>query len=179
MAPEFDIKELCDRGKVTARTVHYYIQQGLLPPSGSTGSGARYTEEHLDRLRLVRLLQNEHLPLAEINRRLRSLSGEQVRSLLQERKKAAESSRGSALDYVRSVLNHKPRVGRDRSSEPSFSRASLEPRAEPALGRSQWERIDLIDGLELNVRRPLTRQQQRKLEKFLAVAREIIAEPDE
>ena len=117
VAAELDIKELCDRGKVTARTVHYYIQQGLLPPSGSTGPGARYTEEHLDRLKLIRLLQNEHLPLAEINRRLRSLGAEQVRSLLQERKKAAESSRGSALDYVRSILNPKPLVGRDLSNE--------------------------------------------------------------
>jgi DNA-binding transcriptional MerR regulator len=179
VAAELDIKELSDRGKVTARTVHYYIQQGLLPPSGSTGPGARYSEEHLDRIKLIRLLQNEHLPLAEINRRLRSLSADQVRSLLQQRKKAAESSRGSALDYVRSVLNHKPRGGRDLSYEPSLSRASPEPRAEPALGRSQWERVDLSDGLELNVRRPLTRQQQRKLEKLLAAAREIFEAPDE
>ena len=179
VAAELDIKELCDRGKVTPRTVHYYIQQGLLPPSGSTGSGARYTEDHLDRLRLIRRLQNEHLPLAEINRRLRGLGAEQVRSLLEERQKAAESSRGSALDYVRSLLNHEPRIGRDLPSEPSLPHLSPEPRAEPALGRSQWERIDLSDGLELNVRRPLTRQQQRKLEKLLAAAREIFAEPDE
>ena len=175
MAAELDIKELCDRGKATPRTVHYYIQQGLLPPSGSTGSGARYTEEHLDRLRLIRLLQNEHLPLAEINRRLRGLGAEQIRSLLEERQKAAESSRGSALDYVRSLLNHEPRIGSALPSESSLPRLS----PEPALGRSQWERIDLSDGLELNVRRPLTRQQQRKLEKLLAATREIFAEPDE
>jgi DNA-binding transcriptional MerR regulator len=176
---ELDIKELCNLSRVTPRTVHYYIQQGLLPPSGSTGPGARYTEEHLDRLRLIRLLQNEHLPLAEINRRLRGLSGEHVRSLLQERKKSAATSRGSALDYVRSVLNHAPRrVGGDISDRALLSRAAPEPRSEPALGRSQWERVDLGDGLELNVRRPLTRQQQRKLDKLLAAARGILEEPD-
>ena len=178
MIAELDIKELCDRGKVTPRTVHYYIQQGLLPPAGSTGSGARYTAEHLDRLKLIRLLQNEHLPLAEINRRLRGLGAEQVRSVLEERQKASESLRGSALDYVRSLLNHQPRIGKELPSERSSSGLSPEPRAEPALGRSQWERIDLSDGLELHVRRPLTRQQQRKLEKLLAAAREIFAEPD-
>ena len=63
--PDLDIKELCDGAGVTPRTVHYYIQQGLLPGAGTTGSGARYSPDHLDGLRPIRLLQNEHLPLPE------------------------------------------------------------------------------------------------------------------
>jgi DNA-binding transcriptional MerR regulator len=174
---DLDIKELCERARVTPRTVHYYIQQGLLTPSGTTGPGARYTQEHLDRLRLIRLLQNEHLPLAEINRRLRSLSGDQIKALVEERRKVTSPSKGSALEYVRSVLNQEPR--RATPMRPAaLLGAAPEPRAEPALGRSQWERIDLGEGLELNVRRPLTRQQQRKLEKLLAAAREILEEPE-
>ena len=38
-------------------------------------------------------------------------------------------------------------------------------------------RLTTADGVELNVRRPLTRQQQRKLEKLLVSAREIFEEP--
>jgi DNA-binding transcriptional MerR regulator len=178
VASDLDIKELCDRARVTPRTVHYYIQQGLLPPSGTTGPGARYTQEHLDRLRLIRLLQNEHLPLAEINRRLRSLSGDQIKALVEERRRVSSPSKGSALDYVRSVLNQEPRSSMPMRPAAMMLDAALEPRAEPALGRSQWERIDLGEGLELNVRRPLTRQQQRKLEKLLAAAREILEEPE-
>jgi DNA-binding transcriptional MerR regulator len=165
--PDLDIKELCDGAGVTPRTVHYYIQQGLLPRSGTTGSSARYSQEHLERLRLIRLLQNEHLPLAEINRRLRRLSGADVRALVDERRRVRDTSQGSALDYVRKVLN----------KAPVPSAAPVEPAIEPGLGRSQWDRIDLTDGLELNVRRPLTRQQQRHLDKLLAAAREIFAEP--
>jgi DNA-binding transcriptional MerR regulator len=166
--PDLDIKELCDGAGVTPRTVHYYIQQGLLPSSGTTGSGARYSREHLDRLQLIRLLQNEHLPLAEINRRLRKLTGAEVRSLIDERRRVRDTPQGSALDYVRKVLNNAPVP----------SAAPLEPAIEPSsFGRSQWDRIDLADGLELNVRRPLTRQQQRQLDKLLAAAREIFAEP--
>jgi DNA-binding transcriptional MerR regulator len=175
--PDLDIKQLCDGAGVTPRTVHYYIQQGLLPSSGTTGSGARYSQEHLDRLRLIRLLQNEHLPLAEINRRLRRLSGDEVRALVAERRRVRDASKGSALEYIRSVLTQQPERVAAVSSSAAFRSPREEPRVEPGLGRSQWERIDLTDGLELNVRRPLTRQQQRKLEKLLAAAREIFEEP--
>jgi DNA-binding transcriptional MerR regulator len=178
--PDLDIKQLCDGAGVTPRTVHYYIQQGLLPGAGTTGSGARYSPDHLDRLRLIRLLQNEHLPLAEINRRLRRLSGDEVRALLEERKRVRDPSKGSALEYIRNILKpHPDQAASDRSplTSHSASSASQEASVEAGLGRSQWERIDLADGLELNVRRPLTRQQQRKLEKLLASAREIFEEP--
>jgi DNA-binding transcriptional MerR regulator len=181
VSEEIDIKELCDRARVTPRTVHFYIQQGLLPPSGTTGPGARYTQEHVDRLRLIRLLQNEHLPLAEINRRLRGLGSDQVRALVEERRQVRESAHGSALDYIRGVLKQPPdRMATTRlpASSRSARSAFPEPQAETMLGRSQWERIDLSEGIELNVRRPLTRQQQRKLEKLLSVAKDIFAESD-
>lgn len=176
MAAEFDIKELCDKARVTPRTIHYYIQQGLLPPSGTSGPGARYSDDHLNRLRMIRLLQNEHLPLAEINRRLKSLTGDEVRRLLEERRKN-EPPRGSALEYVRGILGQEPdRTGSMRARLSSSS--TPQERTEPLQGRSQWERVELSEGLELNVRRPLTRTQQRKLEKLLAAARAIFEEPD-
>jgi DNA-binding transcriptional MerR regulator len=184
VSEEIDIKELCDRARVTPRTVHFYIQQGLLPPSGTTGPGARYTQEHVDRLRLIRLLQNEHLPLAEINRRLRGLSSDDVRALVEERRQVRESAHGSALDYIRGVLKQPPdRIAATRLPASSRSAGSAgsafpEPRAETTLGRSQWERIDLSEGIELHVRRPLTRQQQRKLDRLLVVAREIFEDRD-
>jgi DNA-binding transcriptional MerR regulator len=195
VSEEIDIRELCDRARVTPRTVHFYIQQGLLPPSGTTGPGARYTQEHVDRLRLIRLLQNEHLPLAEINRRLRGLSSDDVRALVEERRQVRESAHGSALDYIRSVLKQPPdRIAATRLPASSRSAGSAgsafpeprasarsafpEPRAETTLGRSQWERIDLSEGIELHVRRPLTRQQQRKLDRLLVVAREIFEDRD-
>ena len=37
----YDLKELCAVSGVTPRTVHFYIQQGLLPPAGSAGPGPR------------------------------------------------------------------------------------------------------------------------------------------
>jgi DNA-binding transcriptional MerR regulator len=180
MARDFDLKELCDRAGVTPRTVYYYVQQGLLPSPGSTGPGTRYTEAHLHRLRLIRLLQNEHLPLAEINRRLRGLSGDDVRNLVEKRRKEPAPARGSALQYVRGILNQ---AAPDPAREPPLLAALKSPpareRGDAGPGRSQWDRVQLGEGLELHVRRPLTRQQQRKLEKLLAAAREILEDPRE
>jgi hypothetical protein len=47
------INHLCDISGVTPRTVYYYVQQGLLPPPGARGPGARYDRRHLLRLQLI------------------------------------------------------------------------------------------------------------------------------
>ena len=98
-ATQFELPDLCDQAEVTVRTVRYYIAQGLLPSPGQTGPGARYGQGHLDRLRLIRKLQREHLPLAEIRRRLEVLSDDEVAALLGDVMPASKP--GSALDYVR------------------------------------------------------------------------------
>ena len=67
---EYSLSELAALAGATRRTVRYYISQGLLPAPEGTGRGARYGDEHLARLRLIRKLQARHLPLAEIRSRL-------------------------------------------------------------------------------------------------------------
>jgi hypothetical protein len=42
--------------------------------------------------------------------------------------------------------------------------------------RSQWERISLTPDLELHVRRPLSRPQNRQLARLVQLAREILEE---
>src|SRR5215467_3776280 len=102
---DFDITELCERADVTPRTVHFYVQQGLLPPAGSPGPGARYGQGHVSRIKLIRLLQREHLPLAEIAKRIKSLTDDQVDALVDEAKQRRGDTKGSALDYIRGVLH--------------------------------------------------------------------------
>jgi len=76
---QIDLKTLCDLTGVSARTVYFYIQQGLLPPPESAGRGARYTEVHRDRLRLIKQLQDQHLPLAEIRKQIEGLTGNELK----------------------------------------------------------------------------------------------------
>lgn len=62
------MKDVCDATGLPRQAVHFYIQQGLVPPGEKTGRNmAYYTEAHVERLRLVRRLQHERfLPLKAI-----------------------------------------------------------------------------------------------------------------
>ncbi|MEO8334312.1 MAG: MerR family transcriptional regulator [bacterium] len=150
-----DLPELADRAQVSIRTVRYYIQQGLLQEPEARGPGAHYTEEHLDRLLLIKRLQKEHLPLAEIRKAIQSGAAE-------------TATPRSARDYVRSVLG-KQNVDVVMSAPPTMQQPE-----EPV--RSQWERITLAPDIELHLRRPLTRGVNKQVERLLDVARDIFEE---
>ncbi len=250
----YSLADLCELAEVTPRTVRYYIAEGLLRSPG-TGPGAKYDDGHLARLRIVRRLQREHLPLAEIRNRLRGLSDDDVREIVAS---PPQPPAGSAADYVRSVLasrgtaptrtlgpvdrgRHEQRpvhplrgllsAGRVAESPslyavpgvpgvPGVPAAPAAPAVAPPVPenvsgdamlalkaraavreinteydapphevvarhepadhalpeRSQWERISLTPDLELHVRRPLSRLQNRQLARLLQLARGLLEE---
>ncbi len=64
----YRMKDLCELSGLPRQAIHFYIQQGLVPPGTKTGRNmAWYGPEHVERLRLVRKLQHERfLPLKAI-----------------------------------------------------------------------------------------------------------------
>lgn len=171
MAITFDLNELCQKGDVTARTVRYYVQQGLLPTPG-LGAGVRYSEGHLARLRLIRRLQREHLPLAEIRHRLEALDDAAVQRLLATSAPAGGTPTTAAVDYVRAVLGGAAAPGPE---SPAPNPLPMRPGHAPSLERAYWERIALTSDIELHVRRPLSRQDNQRLEKLLDFARSLLS----
>ena len=166
----YDLTELSDRAGVTTRTVRFYIQQGLLPAPDAQGPATRYGQGHLDRLLLIRQLQREHQPLAEIRAQLEGLPDEDVSRVLSTSRPSKRPS--SAVDYVRSVLGGKVQADFVAASSPP-------PATRPSTPvKSQWERIALAPDVELHVRRPLTREINRRVEKLLALARQILQEEE-
>src|SRR4051812_471390 len=99
----YSIADLARLTDVTVRTVRYYVAQGLLPMPAGTGPGAHYDESHLQRLQLIRALQRQHPPLAEIRARLAAMSDDEVAAATAEADREPIPS-GSALEYVRTVL---------------------------------------------------------------------------
>ena len=202
LVSSFSLADLCDLADVTPRTVRFYIAQGLLRPPSGAGPAARYDDGHLYRLRLIRRLQKDHLPLAEIRTRLEAMGDEDVERLVSEPGPVADS----AADYIARVLGTKgafkpswspappapavPPLGPTglptprRISEPETTYAlpsmavpESQPSHEPT--RSQWERISLTPDVELHVRRPLSRYQNRRVDRLLEAARQILKEVDE
>jgi DNA-binding transcriptional MerR regulator len=208
----YSLTELADLAGVTPRTVRYYLAQGLLPAVGQSGPGSKYDAGHLARLRLIRRLQAEHLPLAEIRRRLDDLDDDQIRELTGSDAPAPPPD--SALDYLRAVLgsgagrarslptpgvrvpppmrvqSHRPLLSATIAPAPSApSKAIAEGLGESygstlatspvaaatrPLERSQWERVVLAADVELHIRRPLARAQNKQVDRLITIARELL-----
>lgn len=139
------IGELAVSAHVSLRTIRYYQQQGLLPSPGRRGPGSHYSLADLRRLRLIRRLQQDHIPLAEIRQRLRRMSDKEIEALVAE-------------DGVIAAVV--PAAGPARAERRVFG-----------LARATWERIELAPDVELHVRRPLTLAQNRFIERLVEEAR--------
>ena len=199
----YSIADLARLSGVTPRTVRYYVAQGLLPSPEQAGPSTRYGEGHLARLRLIRRLQREHLPLAEIRARLALVGDDEVeRLLVADVDRSLEPSQDRALAFVQDLMAQsgvQPRVGGTRGV--ALARATYEPRIpdgypqptatpasapapsfpavpapeprNPLVDRSTWERHALTADVELHVRRPLDRRSNKRVEQLIRIAREL------
>lgn len=192
MPNDYSIHDLAKLTDVTPRTIRYYIEQGLLHAPAQVGSKSRYTDEHLERLRLIKKLQTAHLPLAEIRAYFRGTANENVTSLAEDMEPAGAHLADSAIDYINRLL----RPSAPPPAQPPLSYARLMPAAEPEPpqppeplpdrvaepfrpaepDRAQWERIALDPDIEIHIRRPLTRQQTKRVERLISIARQLLEE---
>jgi DNA-binding transcriptional MerR regulator len=65
---EYRVEELAQAAGIRVDTLRFYQGQGLLPPPRRQGRIALYRDEHLDRLRQIRELQQQGFTLAQIRR---------------------------------------------------------------------------------------------------------------
>ncbi len=121
----YSLDELAREVDVTTRTVRYYIAEGLLPPPDSIGRNARYSREHLDRLRVIGQLKEQYLPLKEIRSRLAEMTPDEIRHA------ARTSGRRSAPPVASSA---------DLSADAYIARALREPAPEYAVRARQSPR---------------------------------------
>jgi DNA-binding transcriptional MerR regulator len=68
---------------LSARTIRFYITQGLLPSARGRGVGATYGPTHLLRLKMIDVLKASHTPLDVIRQRLEGLSDSELAAMLQ------------------------------------------------------------------------------------------------
>lgn len=81
-APRYSLGDLERETKISARTIRYYISEGLLPPAYGRGPTATYDLGHLLRLRLIASLKDNRLGLSEIRERLNGLSDDDIAAIL-------------------------------------------------------------------------------------------------
>ena len=64
----YKMRDLCRITGMPRQAIHFYIQEGLVPPGRKTGRNtARYGDQHVERIRVVKQLQSERfMPLRAI-----------------------------------------------------------------------------------------------------------------
>lgn len=179
----YSISVLADKAGVTPRTIRYYIDEGLLPPPGTTGRYATYSEEYLIRLRLIKALQDAHLPLKEIGRLIYPLNKEEIHELLTkyENSSPAEAIKddfkalaepSSALEYLSKVIeaqtDEPTRPPRQVRQQPISSPAEQSSFAEddPNLVR----RFSLGEGIELTIPNRIYRRHRWVIDDWITIA---------
>jgi DNA-binding transcriptional MerR regulator len=191
------IEELARRGDLPVRTIRYYIAEGLLPGPDGRGKAATYGEEHLLRLRLIRRLTGQYVPLAEIRARLAGLGPDDLRALL-----ATEEDRATTLaeaarepspkEYIAALLQRagagaparnlkadappRPAAPAPMPAPPAAERRRDSPPtlAASAAPAQAWERWVLEPGVELHVRRDVAERRASLIERLVAAARQIL-----
>src|SRR5437016_2860862 len=188
------IDELAARFKVSPRTIHFYIAQGLLPSPGTRGRGVRYGEEHQLRLEVITQLTDRHVPLAEIKERLDGLTTEELRRLVEEERRQTEAlkrarSEPSPRSYIAALLEQArstPAAPREVSDAPEISdapedssqgaahfrrveeRRALNRQLGPRSRRAQaWRRWELAPGVELHASDEGERRYGRLIKRLL------------
>ena len=74
---KYTIQELCEHTGFSARTIRYYIQEGLLEPPAGRGRGGFYFDSHLQQLQQIKSLQEKGMKLTSMVGYLRGTKGEE------------------------------------------------------------------------------------------------------
>ena len=198
-ARTYTLRELTDAAGVSARTVRYYITEGLLPPPHGMGPASVYTEEHLERLRQIAALKAAYLPLKEIRRRLLGHGHELHRHILTEdlveSPPEPEHRRSSAADYLRGLrergvsyepdataastpppmapLPSMPHLDRHDSRSVRFPGAGEPDHAAPEVA---WRRLRIDEEAELLISDDLYRRRRDKVDWLIEWARRVLRE---
>jgi DNA-binding transcriptional MerR regulator len=189
------IEELAEQADIPVRTIRYYITEGLLPGPEGRGKATTYGEEHLLRLRLIRLLSQQRMPLTEMLHLLSQLSLAEVQMLLaEEEQRARELDRATEAlqpqEYIATLLKN-ARAVRQASFPASRARhtpapSTPPPAPSPAAWRvsekqgsyesipagagTNWERWELAPGVELHIQEGANEQHSDLIERIFKLA---------
>ena len=188
----YTISELATLAGVTPRTIRYYVSIGLLPSPGQgpgdavRGRAPRAAAPHPPAAAGASPARRDH----------RAPGGARRRSGGRGGGRGPRGRRDRPLgNAVRSGSRVGPRVhpaieGRDRSSKPRHAigirsaaaplprghhrHVHRSPRRGQASSAPQWERVTLSQNVELHVRRPAGRLEQKRVERLIRLGRELL-----
>lgn len=157
--------ELSEASGVPAATIKHYLREGLLPaPVKTSRNSAWYAPEYVDRIKLIKRLQEErYLPL-EVIRRILENEPDRVEARLElgetliERSRAITGSRGitrrqavERLDLPEDVLDGFERIGAIEPQETKRGVRYSQPDAEFLAAISEFRRSGYGEALGFTI----------------------------
>jgi DNA-binding transcriptional MerR regulator len=151
----YTITEIENMTGIPRRTIHFYIKEQMIPPPLGRGGAARYGEDHLMRLQVIRALHNSNLQLKGIREYLGKMDVPAMRRFLS----GAEAGRkewdeaaiakltGSEPAKARNISFAK--LGADEGEQFGNLLSALPSRATTRC--DTWQRITIAEGVEINL----------------------------
>lgn len=162
----YTISELEELTGTNRRTIHFYSQRGLLPRPETKGGGAKYPEEALIKLKLIKELQKNRYTLYEI-REVLYRDYEKLKNMLQQTSLSDKESK----DEIKSkdeLTNHIMSQIRERLNMPlnilglstaaTLIRENEKSETSPSSTEDIIRRLRIVDGVELNVKEEIYRK---------------------
>lgn len=153
---EYTVQEVAEMAGVTARTLHYYDQIGLLPPAARTDAGYRlYSEEQLLRLQGILFYRELGFELSEIGELIDSPNFERL-SALRDQRRLLEAKRARLAVLIRTINRTIERIEEERpmlSDEQLYEGFSQEEIERYKREARQRYGVDNVEQTEQRVRK--------------------------
>ena len=147
----YKLEQLADRAGVSPRTVRYYVQRGLLPAPVFRGRDTAYSTEHLVRLRAIRRLQDQFLPLDAIQAELERRSMDEINALA-DGAEITIATHGATGTGVLPSVHRGGHPYRPLVPMVPMTPQTMHPMRVPAyVTATGWTRIELAPGLEIHI----------------------------
>jgi DNA-binding transcriptional MerR regulator len=152
----YSVQQLATLAEVSARTLHYYDEEGVLKPAGVKKNGYRYYEEpELLRLQQILFFRELDFPLEEIKKILSSPSFDMSEALQDQRKlieikKKRLSGLVKTIDKTLNKINKKTFMD-DKELYGNFSKEEMERYHEEA--KEKWGGTDAWKQSEIRVKK--------------------------
>ena len=156
--PPYTIDDLTDASDESARTIRFWIQEGLLPAAEGGGRAAFYTQEHMDRLLFLARLRREasvRLPIAMMRDVLDRLYASSDPDVVRRVAHGEEPLQilplpGMASGHVVSESRHPYDAANSGAKSVWTDMPGKSPRR--SSDNAIWTTIQIRDGLELRLR---------------------------
>ena len=110
----YTMADLEEQTGLSARTIRFYITEGLLPPARGRGVGATYSPAHLLRLKAIELLKKDNTPLQQIRQRLQDMRDTELAAMLEVETAPPEDRWRRVMLHPDLELHVRERGGRTR-----------------------------------------------------------------